>query len=191
MRGMRDRKQIALLPECVDDYIGQDNAVSVCRRSSLSRRNTRWDGHQLFEVSGQQVGLEAATEVMHRLDLIRGAVSLGDVETLISDDRLYLGDRALQLQVGRRPDIAAGTLVEEDHHFTHLGQRASSVPGTMYPSQKGSREGVHIAAGQAIACGARFLASHGGEYVPSSDANNDGALSVVVRSLSREVGCFS
>jgi hypothetical protein len=84
MGGMRDRKQIPLLPEYVDDYIGQDSPVSGCRCSLRPRRKTRWDGDQLFEVPGQQVRFEAATEVKDRLDLIRGAVSRGDVETLIS-----------------------------------------------------------------------------------------------------------
>jgi hypothetical protein len=84
MDGMRARKQIAFLPESVDDHIGRDNPVGVCRRSSLSRRNARWDGDRLYEVPRQHVRFEAATEAMDRLDLIRGAVSLGDVETLIS-----------------------------------------------------------------------------------------------------------
>src|SRR5476649_238347 len=38
------------------------------------------------------------------------------------DDRLYLSNRALQLQVGWRADVAERTLIEEHHYFTHGGK---------------------------------------------------------------------
>lgn len=74
---MRDRKQVALLPEYVDDYIGQDGLVSVCRRSSLPRHNTRWDGDQLFEIPRQQLRFETAAEVIRRVNLEFGVERAG------------------------------------------------------------------------------------------------------------------